>query len=152
MISIQRAKPEHADMLSQIAFSAKAHWGYPKHWMEMWKPQLTFSPEYFKQYQSWVAVDRRKPIAFYTLEQRNGNAWLENLWVMPEYIGKGIGKALFLHAVEQSRQRGLKALQLEADPNAIGFYKKMGMYKIGERQYEIEGQPRILPTMEMLLA
>jgi hypothetical protein len=42
-------------------------------------------------------------------------------------------------------------LQLEADPNAIGFYEKMGMWKIGERQSEVDGQLRILPIMEMAL-
>ena len=30
-------------------------------------------------------------------------------------------------------------------------YENMGMYKIGERQSEVEGQPRILPVMEMKL-
>lgn len=151
MISIQRVRPEQANELSTIAFAAKAHWGYPKRWMDMWKPQLTFSPDFFKEYESWVALDDTKPIGFYTLEQKNESAWLENLWVLPQYIGRGVGKALFLHAVDVSRQRGFKLLQLEADPHAIGFYEKMGMYKIRERQYEIEGQLRILPTMELKL-
>lgn len=151
MISIQRAVPAQAVELSEIAFAAKAHWGYPKHWMEMWRPQLVFSSEYFEQYESWVASDDTRPIGFYTVEEKSGNAWLENLWILPEYIGRGIGKMLFLHAVDLSRQRGYKLLQLEADPNAVGFYRKMGMYKISERQYEIDGQPRILPTMEFSL-
>jgi ribosomal protein S18 acetylase RimI-like enzyme len=151
MFSIQRVRPEQATELSAIAFAAKAHWGYPRRWMDMWKPQLTFSPHYFEEYESWVAVEDARPIGFYTLEERNSNAWLENLWVLPEYIGKGVGKALFMHAVERSRQRGYTLFQLEADPNAIGFYERMGMYKIRERQYEIDGQPRILPTMELPL-
>jgi ribosomal protein S18 acetylase RimI-like enzyme len=152
MISLQQARPEQADQLTQIALAAKAHWGYPECWMEIWKPQLTFSPEYFVAYESWVAVLNDSPIGFYTLEEKNGNAWLENLWVLPEYIGKGIGKTLFLHAAELSRQRGYQVLQLEADPNAAGFYERMGMHKTAERHYEVDGQPRILPIMEMKLA
>jgi ribosomal protein S18 acetylase RimI-like enzyme len=70
---------------------------------------------------------------------------------MPEFIGRGIGKALFLHALELARHRGYKLFQLEADPNAAGFYEKMGMRKIAERKYELDGQPRILPLMEMKL-
>lgn len=149
MFSIERVRPEQAKELSEIAFAAKAYWGYPRSWMVLWKPQLTFSREFFEQYESWTAVEDARPIGFYTLEERNGNAWLENLFVSPAYMGKGVGKGLFLHAVELSRQRGYTTLQLEADPNAVGFYEKMGMYKIRERQYEVEGQPRILPTMEM---
>lgn len=151
MISIRRAIPEEADALTQIALSAKAHWGYPKRWMEIWMPQLTFRPEYFEQNESWVAVEGTRLIAFYTLQEKDGIAWLENLWVVPQSMGKGAGKQLFLHAVELARGHGSKSLQLEADPNALGFYEKMGMYQIGERRSEVDGQPRSLPIMEMSL-
>lgn len=151
MALIRRVNSEEAKVLTQIALSAKRHWEYPERWMEIWTPQLTFTTEYFEENESWVAVDGEKAIAFYTLQDKNGIAWLENLWVLPEYIGKGVGKELFLHALNLARQRGYKTLQLEADPNAMGFYEKMGMEKIGERRSEIEGQPRILPVMEMAL-
>ncbi len=150
-ISIRLAKPQEADVLSQIAIAAKGHWNYPQHWMELWRPQLTFAIEYFEQYESWLAEAEGMPIAFYTLQDRDAIAWLDNLFVMPTYIGKGVGKQLFLHAVEVARGRGYKILQLEAEPNAIGFYEKMGMHRIGEHQYELDGQPRILPIMEMSL-
>jgi GNAT superfamily N-acetyltransferase len=151
MISIRRALPEDAVPLSQIALAAKRHWGYPERWIEVWKPQLTFGPEYFSQNESWLAELNSVPIAFYTLLERDGIAWLENLWVSPDRIGQGIGKELFLHSLELSRQKGYKGLQLEADPNAQGFYEKMGMKKSGERVSAIEGQPRILPIMEIQL-
>ena len=151
MISIRRVDPQEADVLTQIAISAKRHWGYPERWLEIWTPQLTFTSEYFEEQESWVAVDGDQQIGFYTLQDKNENAWMENLWVLPAYIGKGIGKLLFTHALELARQRRYKTLQLEADPNAEGFYEKMGMHKIGEQQSEVDGQPRILPIMEMTL-
>jgi ribosomal protein S18 acetylase RimI-like enzyme len=151
MDSIRRARREEAATLSQIALAAKRHWGYAERWIEHWKPQLTFSPEYFEEHESWVAETDQAPIAFYTLLEKDGNAWLDNLWVSPEFIGQGIGKKLFRHALEVAKQGGYKRLQLEADPNATGFYKKMGMKKIGERLSEVESQPRILPIMEIVL-
>ncbi|MFN8462397.1 MAG: GNAT family N-acetyltransferase [Anaerolineales bacterium] len=151
MILIRRVDPNEADVLTQIALSAKRHWSYPERWMEIWTPQLTFTSAYFEEHEGWVAVDNDKPIAFYTLEDQDGIAWLENLWVLPEFIGKGIGKELFLHALSLARQRGYQSLQLEADPNALGFYEKMGMEKIGERHSEVDGQPRVLPLMEIAL-
>src|SRR6476646_8069393 len=142
-LKIRRAFPEEADILSQITFAAKAHWGYPNRWLEIWKPQLTFSPEYFEENESWVAEIEDVPVAFYTLQEKAGSAWLENLFVSPKFIGKGVGKRLFLHAAELSRQRAFRTLQLEADPNAAGFYEKLGMHKSGERHSEVEGQPRV---------
>jgi ribosomal protein S18 acetylase RimI-like enzyme len=151
MISIRRALPEEADILTEIALSAKAHWGYPERWMEIWTPLLTFSAEYFEENESWAAVLDNKPIAFYTLQEKHGTAWIEDLWVLPEYIGQGVGKKLFLHALTRTREMGYQTLQLEADPNAVGFYEKMGMHKIGEQIGEVAGQKRILPVMEMEL-
>jgi GNAT superfamily N-acetyltransferase len=150
-LQITRAEPEQAEALTQIALAAKGHWGYPERWMELWKSQLTFAPAYFEEHESWVAKLQHSPIAFYTLLERDGIAWLENLWVSPEWIGKGVGKRLFLHARETARRRGYRALQLEADPNAFGFYSHMGMKQVGERMSEIEGQPRVLPIMELML-
>jgi GNAT superfamily N-acetyltransferase len=148
---IRRALPDEVVVLSKIAFSAKAHWGYPEQWMEIWKPQLTFSPAYFEQNEHWVVDGGGDPIAFYTLLEKGKSAWIENMWVLPEYIGGGIGKRLFLHALTRSRLMGHLVLQLEADPNAVGFYEKMGMVQIGENNHPMEGQPRILPVMEIRL-
>lgn len=55
MIQIRRALPADADTLTRIAIAAKRHWGYPERWMEIWTPQLTFSPQYFDENESWVA-------------------------------------------------------------------------------------------------
>ncbi|HAV78640.1 MAG TPA: GNAT family N-acetyltransferase, partial [Anaerolineae bacterium] len=114
-------------------------------------PQFDFSPEYIVQNECWVADFNNKPVAFYTLQEKNDHAWIENLWVLPERIGQGIGKQLFLHAVSHSRLKGHLVLRLEADPNAVGFYEKMGMYRIGERSYPFEGETRALPVMEIEL-
>ena len=151
MISIRHVDPEEADILTQIALAAKRHWGYPERWIEIWLPQLNFDADYFKVNESWAAVLDGQPVGFYTLLDKNGTAWLENLWVAPQFIGRGMGRSMFVHAVEQARRRKYKIVQLEADPNAAGFYEKMGMYKIGDRFSEVDGIPRTLPVMEMKL-
>lgn len=151
MILIRRADPHEAEILSEIAMSAKRHWGYPERWLEIWKPQLTFSPGYFEEHESWVADVDRTPVAFCTLLERQSRAWIENLWVAPAWMGRGVGRRLFTHALESSRRRGFKTLQLEADPNAVGFYEKMGMKLVGKRISDVDGQPRSLPILELRL-
>ena len=151
MLEIRYAVPKDAEMLSQVAVLAKAYWGYAENLMQAWTPELTFSPEYFNDNESWMAIVDDRPVAFYTLQDRAGTAWIENLWVLPNYIGKGVGRQLFLHALSRARELGYKILQLEADPNATGFYEKMGMSSISERRSEVDGQPRVLPMMEINL-
>ena len=148
---IRRVIPDEADVLTKIAISAKRYWNYPEQWMEIWIPQLTFGSEYFEVNESWAAEMDGIPIAFYTWQDRKGIAWIENLWVSSEYIGTGVGKQLFQHASIRSRESGYKIMQLESDPNARGFYEKMGMRKIGEHPAEVDGQPRTIPVMEIEL-
>ncbi len=148
---IRRVIPAEADVLTRIAISAKRYWNYPERWMEIWNPELTFSAAYFEANESWTVELGGTPIAFYTLQEKYGKAWLENLWVSVEYIGMGIGKQLFLHALSRSRELGHTILQVEADPNALGFYEKMGMVKIGEHSSEVAGQPRKIPVLEIVL-
>ncbi len=151
-IEILRALPEHADQLTQITIAAKRHWGYPDKWMQLWIPVLTISWEYISENETWMRVVENKPVAYYSLKQDLGELWLDNLWVLPEHMGQGLGRSLFEHALERSRSRGFSSLKIEADPNAQSFYEKMGARKIGERQHgEMDGQPRILPVMEISL-
>lgn len=145
------AQPSHADILTQITIAAKRHWNYPEGWMQLWLPALTISAEYIFTNETWMAVIDDQPVAYYSLKQAGDELWLDNLWVLPEYMGKGIGKELFNHALERSRQRDASLLKIEADPNAESFYKRMGAGRVGEHRSEVDGQPRILPIMEVRL-
>ena len=150
-IEIRRALPQEAEALTQIAIAAKGHWGYPERWVQIWKSELNFNSEYFEKHESWTASVENQLAGFYTLLEKDDNSWLENLWVLPAQIGHGLGRALFKHAIYLSKERGYHILRLESDPNALGFYIKMGAYKIDQRYYNMEGTPRILPIMELKL-
>ncbi len=162
MSSIRHAVPEDADQLTRIAFAAKRHWDYPEEWMQLWIPALTISAEYILENEVWVAVENEKLVAYYSLKNVSRIAnptyspdpydlWLDNLWVLPEFIGLGIGKQLFQHALERSRARGFSILKIEADPNAQSFYEKLGARQIGEHYGEVDRQTRVLPLMEITL-
>ncbi|MBI2332914.1 MAG: GNAT family N-acetyltransferase [Chloroflexi bacterium] len=150
-IVIVPAQTDHADALTKITIAAKRYWNYPERWIELWLPMLAISAEYISANETWVALTDSEPIAYYSLKQETDELWLDNLWVLPDYMGKGIGKELFKHAVERSRLRGVSVLKIEADPNAETFYKHMGAQKVGEHRGEVDGQPRILPVMEIAL-
>jgi GNAT superfamily N-acetyltransferase len=151
MIKIMQAIPDQAGALTTITISAKRHWNYPEKWIQIWLPLLTITPENILENETWVAVEGEKCIGYYSLKQDAESLWLDNLWVLPEFMGQGIGKGLFLHALERSRMLGATTLKIEADPNAQNFYEKMGAQKIGDHHTEVEGQPRMLPVLEINL-
>jgi len=48
-------------------------------------------------------------------------------------------------------ESNISELEISADPNAEGFYERMGATRIGEVRSEIEGQPRVLPRMALVI-
>jgi len=55
--------------------------------------------------------------------------YLEDLFVEPEYRGRGIGKALFARVVDVARMRGCERVEwsvLNWNESAIGFYRRFG--------------------------
>ena len=66
-------------------------------------------------------------VGFYVLNNpKEELVKLEMLFVLPKFIGKGIGKKLLIHALEKAIVSNAKTIELVADPNAIPFYKSQG--------------------------
>lgn len=144
---IRRAIAEESTALTQIAHDAKRHWGYPEHWIKHWQDDLTISLEYLVSNPVFVAETDNQILGFYALMIRQNKAELDHLWVAPQHIGSGVGKALFLHAMQSAAHRNVSEIEIEADPNAEGFYRKMGAHRIGETVSEIDGRARSLPRL-----
>jgi GNAT superfamily N-acetyltransferase len=148
-LKIRPAAKEEAERLSEIAHDAKRYWGYPEHWIEHWHDDLTVSTDYLASNQVFVAEKADQILGFYALIVREGKTELDHLWVAPEYIGSGVGKELFLHALQHASRRNVPEIEILSDPNAEGFYRKMGAHRIGETVSEIDGELRTLPLLSV---
>jgi GNAT superfamily N-acetyltransferase len=146
-MEIVRAKPEDAAMLTEIAFGAKRHWGYPEHSIQSWRDILTIRPEFIAANVTYAAMENNRVVGFYLLTTESDGLHLDHLWIAPAAMGRGIGRALFKHAIEQARGLGFQAIKIEADPNAEGFYQRMGAKRVGVNVTEIEGERRELPLL-----
>ena len=65
-------------------------------------------------------------VGWAALIPRGELGWLEDLWVDPAWIGRGLGRSLFERVAEEARERGARRLEWEAEPNASGFYEHLG--------------------------
>jgi GNAT superfamily N-acetyltransferase len=73
------------------------------------------------------------------------------MFVEPSAIGLGVGKALLDWATAAARALGAHALTIDADPGAVGFYKRMGATEYGSAPSgSISG--RMLPRLQVVLA
>ena len=103
-------------MLSLIAYAAKRHWGYPERWMERWREGLTITPEFVEGNEVYAALVEGEPVGFYALVGEGCRIELEHLWVLPERMGTGVGRALLEHAAGRAADLGAETLGIEADP------------------------------------
>jgi GNAT superfamily N-acetyltransferase len=145
---IVRAKPENAEVLTEIAHKAKRHWRYPERWMVAWRDTLTMRPAFIAANVAYFAAEEDRAIGFYILTTEDDGIHLDHLWVLPEAMASGVGRALFEHAVAEAIILGFSSIKIEADPNAEGFYKKMGATRVGATVSEVCGQRRELPLLE----
>ena len=115
--------------------------------MEQWRGQLTISWEFISANPTFTAILHRQIIGFHALLSVPDGLRLEHLWVLPERIGQGLGRMLFLHAAEQARAQGASSLTIGADPHAASFYQHMGAIRVGSATSRIDGSPRDLPLL-----
>ena len=146
-MQIAHAKPEDAATLTDIAFAAKRHWKYPESWIESWRDLLTVRSEFIASHETYAAVVDGHIVGFYALARTDQKLNLLHLWVLPDAMGQGVGRALFIHALARARALGFKTLEIESDPNAEGFYKRMGARRVDASVKELDGQHRELPIL-----
>lgn len=146
---IRPASADEASALTKIALDAKRHWGYPEHWIRHWESDLAITSDFIRDNHVYVAEEDGEIQGFYALCVTGDKAELDHLWVTPARIGTGIGKELFLDAMERAAKLNVSAVEISSDPNAAGFYKRMGAMQIGEVDSPIDGQSRKLPRLKI---
>jgi len=150
-IQVRRANTDGARVLTELAHAAKRHWGYPESWIEHWKADLTITSNFIADNEVFVAMINDEIAGCCALVISDSLAELEHMWIKPDRIGNGVGRALFAHVIARAAELNLSALEISADPNAEGFYQRMGASRIGEVQADIDGQRRLLPRMRLKL-
>jgi GNAT superfamily N-acetyltransferase len=87
-----------------------------------------------------VAADQGEvAVGFATYRITDGVAELEDLFVDPPFMRRGVGTALVLDMSERVRQLGFERLEVTANPHAMDFYRHLGF--VFDRMVETEFSP-----------
>ena len=154
-IQIRKAQPVDSDLLTEISFDAKKHWNYPDNYYDLWRDELTITKEYIHQNIVFEALYQNSVLGFYSIIENETDFytgdifvkkgfWLEHIFIKPAYHALGIGMLLINHAKQVSRDSGITELLIFADPNAKGFYDKVGAEYLYESKSSIPG--RMIPV------
>jgi GNAT superfamily N-acetyltransferase len=80
--------------------------------------------EYVARHEVYVAVVDDRTVGFSALVRRGDECELDHLWMVPEHIGTGMGRALCEHARDRAVALGAKRLYWGADRATLGAIVK----------------------------
>ena len=131
-ISIRSAKPDDADAVRKVILAAYAPW----------VPKLPDLPdvsggvsEDIEARRAWVA-EHGDAIVGCLIGGIVGDHWhVANVAVSPRHGGKGIGRRLMEHAVEEAKRANVSAMALATHrdmPGNVVLYEKLGWQVSGE--------------------
>ena len=120
---VRLAKPDECDALTALAMRAKASWGYPDDFMSACQPELTMTHAKIAAWTVWVAQSDQTICGMIALNIQPGSdkAEIEDFFVDPNFHGRGVGATLMSTLLETCLSSGVKAVGLDADPNAEGI-------------------------------
>jgi ribosomal protein S18 acetylase RimI-like enzyme len=91
-----------------------------------------------------VAEEDGSVVGFATWAETAGISELEDLFVDPDYMRRGIATALVSRIAEVLRARGAERLEVTANPHALGFYRAVGFIDCGLAETDFGPAPRMV--------
>jgi GNAT superfamily N-acetyltransferase len=137
-------------ILTELCIRSKAVWGYDEEFMLACRGELTLTASIMKSSSLKVAEIDGDLVGVAQVTVQGELAELNKLFVEPTRLRCGAGKALFEWATTTARDAGAATMVIEADPDAAGFYRRMGAVDNGTAPSgSIPG--RLLPRLELRL-
>jgi hypothetical protein len=142
-VRIRRARADEGGRLRDIAVAAKGYWGYDLDDVRRWAEGGDFSADGLRAKEVYVAEAEGHAVAWAALvPDGNGSG---STTCGSSRSGWGRASARSRHAIDRAIRLGGSRLEWEAEPNAVGFYEKLG------GRYLRDGRPsawgRVIPVM-----
>jgi GNAT superfamily N-acetyltransferase len=105
---------------------------------------LILGPEGLAEGRTYVAEEGGSVVGFATWIETADVVELEDLFVDPAWMRRGIAAALVEHIADVLRARGVRRLEVTANPHAMGFYRAVGFVDCGVAETVFGTAPRMV--------
>jgi GNAT superfamily N-acetyltransferase len=92
---------------------------------------LRYSSDAVRRGNTRVAVRDDRIVGFASTVVEGTTCELEDLFVDPDYMRQGIGRALIVDAITRARDRHAAQITVTANPHALAFYLALGFESHG---------------------
>jgi GNAT superfamily N-acetyltransferase len=150
MFRLRGPRCDEAAILTELCIRSKAVWGCDEEFMLACRGELTLTASIMQSSSLQVAEVDGHLVGEAQVTVQGELAELNKLFIEPTHLRSGAGKALFEWATTVVRDAGAATMVIEADPDAAGFYRRMGAVDKGiASSGSIPG--RLLPRLELRL-
>jgi GNAT superfamily N-acetyltransferase len=104
---------------------------------------LVLEPDGLAEGRTHVAEENGVVVGFATWAETDDGMELEDLFVDPDWMRRGIATALVTRIVDVLRSRGADTLEVTASPDALAFYHATGFVDIGVTQTTFGSAPQL---------
>jgi GNAT superfamily N-acetyltransferase len=105
---------------------------------------LILGPEGLAEGRTYVAEEDGSVVGFATWIETASVVELEDLFVDPAWMRRGIAAALVERIADVLRARGVERLEVTANPHAMGFYRAVGFVDCGVAETVFGTAPRMM--------
>ncbi len=128
--------------------TSSIEFGFSDGWAESMLVSAFESGRFF----GWIANDDGVDVGYVTLDRGMDDVDIEEVFVFPDFRGKGVGKMLVDTALSALEKEGVKRVLLEVrEGNLVArkLYEKCGFVKIHERKkYYSNGENAVIYLKE----
>ncbi len=147
-MKIVKADIKDNETLTLITKKSKAYWGFSDDVLKVWEHLLTVTRDYIEKNKVFKLVQNDQIIGYYSYFSIDENTIkLDNIFILPEFIGKGFGKILMNDFLKNVRELEIDKITLDAEPNVEKFYSLFGFQTVGQLESSIKDP--YLPIMEL---
>jgi GNAT superfamily N-acetyltransferase len=104
---------------------------------------LILEPDGLAQGRTHVADEHGIVVGFASWVDVEDSGELEDLFVEPSWMRRGVATALVGCIVDVLRAQGVPCLEVTANPHALGFYRAVGFSDIGTASTQFGAAPRM---------
>ena len=133
-IAVREATVHELPDINQLLRLSKGHWGYDEAFLDRFIAKLGITLSYMEQHAIQLVYLDGELAGFYNFLTGSEEAFeLDNFFLHPDYIGRGMGRKLWEVCCADAIKQGKDEFILMIDPHAENFYLKMGCERIGAR-------------------
>lgn len=104
---------------------------------------LDFAGEGLADGRTRVADVEGRVVGFATTSDAPGALELDDLFVDPDSMRRGVARALVADIVELARRRSIPLITVTANEHALAFYEQVGFVVVGMAQTQFRASPRM---------